>query len=80
MSLVTWIPNSDKPKLVCIRDGGDDYEILPGSPELAKIARFKLNYQGAEEVPLSLEERHHAEAEQQNTGNNSPTPKRMALS
>lgn len=66
-SLVAWIPNSDKPGFVCIRDGGDEYDILPGSPNLDKIAQFKLNYQGAKEVPLSIEERRRAEVEQHQT-------------
>lgn len=67
VSLVAWIPNNDKPGFVCIHDSGDEYDLLPGSPNLDKIAQFKLNYQGAKEVPLSIEERRRAEVEQHQT-------------
>ncbi|KAL4916787.1 hypothetical protein BDW62DRAFT_202450 [Aspergillus aurantiobrunneus] len=49
VSLVAWIPNSNKPGYVCLRKETDDFEILPGSPDLDKIARFKIKYHKATE-------------------------------
>jgi len=57
VSLVAWIPNSDKRGFVCLRDSGGDFEILPGSPDLNKVARFKIKYGKAYEAPPSAEVR-----------------------
>lgn len=64
VSLVAWIPNSNKPGFVCIRDGGNDYEILPSWPSMDKIAKFKIHYLRAREVPLTREEQRRVEEEQ----------------
>jgi hypothetical protein len=64
VNLVAWIPNSTKPGFVCLRNNGEDFDILPGSPDLNKIARFKIKYGKAYEARLTTEEKHRAAEEE----------------
>ncbi|KAK2756961.1 hypothetical protein FQN54_004929 [Arachnomyces sp. PD_36] len=57
VNLVAWIPGSTKPGFVCLRAEGADFDILPGSPDLDKIARFKIKYSKSYEAPQSVEEK-----------------------